>query len=501
LANEGLTGLARASCRRTALMIGVICLSAVVLSGCNSLLGGLGGGGKGAAGAIVNQAGAAPSAGSLSSQEHARIVATYGGIYRDKRVEEMLAKVVTRLVEASDDPKRTYRVTILNAPAVNAFALPSGDLYVTRGLLALASDASEVAAVMAHEMAHVTANHAAQREQRARTAIIVSRAVTDALADGSAGQLALASGQRTLASFSRQQELEADAIGVRTAAKAGYDPMAASRFLATMSHYANYRGSLAAVQDRRPDFLSNHPSTPERVEFARQAAVQAETRGKGETDRGAYLAAIDGVIFGDDTGQGYVRGRNFYHAGLKLGFTVPEGFVLDNTTEAVLATGPDGTALRFDAVTLPESMPLEAYLSSGWINGLDRSSIAAFDTNGLSAASALAHAKGWVFRITVVRIGDTGTYRFIFANESDSPAFAEAERQTVSSFRMLTREEVADLKPLRVKVVTVGFRDDEERLVRRMRGVDKPLQLFRVLNDFDPEVGLRTGSKVKIVAD
>jgi predicted Zn-dependent protease len=500
LASEGLIGLARASNRRTALTIGVICLSAVVLAGCNSLLGGIGGG-KGAAGAIVNQAGAVARADSLSSQEHARIVATYGGIYHDKRVEEMLAKVVTRLVEASDDPKRTYRVTILNAPAVNAFALPSGDLYVTRGLLALASDASEVAAVMAHEMAHVTANHASQREARARTAIIVSRAVTDALADGSAGQLALASGQRTLASFSRQQELEADAIGVRTAAKAGYDATAASRFLTTMSRYAGYRGSLAAVQDRRPDFLSNHPTTPERVEFARQAAEQVEKPGKGGTDRGAYLAAIDGIIYGDDTGQGYVRGRNFYHAGLKLGFTVPDGFVLDNTTEAVLATGPDGTALRFDAVTLPENMPLETYLASGWINGLDRGSITAFEINGLYAASALARARGWVFRITVVRIGDTGHYRFIFANESDSPAFAQAESQAVSSFRILTGDEVADLKPLRVKVVTVGFRDGEENIVRRMRGVDKPLQLFRVLNDFDPEVGLRTGSKVKIVAD
>ena len=468
-----------------------------MLSGCNALLGG---GSRGAASAIVNQTATPARADSVSSQEHARIVATYGGIYHDKRLEEMLAKVVTRLVAASDDPKRTYRVTILNAPAVNAFALPSGDLYVTRGLLALASDASEVAAVMAHEMAHVTANHAAQREARARTAIIVSRAVTDALADGSAGQLALASGQRTLASFSRQQELEADAIGVRTAARAVYDPMAASRFLMTMSRYANYRGSLAAVQDRRPDFLSNHPSTPERVEFARQAAQQVE-KSKGDTDRGAYLAAIDGIIYGDDTGQGYVRGRNFYHAGLKLGFTVPEGFVLDNTTEAVLATGPDGTALRFDAVTLPESMPLETYLASGWINGLDRSSIAAFEINGLPAASALARAKGWVFRITVVRIGDTGTYRFIFANESDTPAFADAERQTVSSFRVLTREEVADLKPLRVKIVTVGFRDDEDSLVRRMRGVDKPAQLFRVLNNFDPEERLRAGTKVKIVAD
>jgi predicted Zn-dependent protease len=146
-------------------------------------------------------------------------------------------------------------------------------------------------------------------------------------------------------------------------------------------------------------------------------------------------------------------------------------------------------------------MPLETYLASGWINGLDRGSITTFAINELSAASALARAKGWVFRITVVRIGDTGNYRFIFANESDSPAFAQAESQTVASFRILNRDEVADLRPLRVKVVTVGFREDEESLVRRMRGVDKPLELFRAINEFDSTTRLRTGSKVKIVAD
>jgi len=482
--------------RPRALAALLVLISPLFLSGCNALLGGIGGG---SASSIVNQAAGGNDA--ASTQEHARIVATYGGIYHDKNLELTITRIVERLVAASDEPKREYRVTILNAPAVNAFALPSGDLYVTRGLLALASDASEVAAVLAHEMSHVIANHAAQREQRARTAVIVSRAVTDALSDGDAGQLALASGQRTLASFSRQQELEADAMGVKMTAKAGYDPYSASRFLTTMSRYAAYRGSLAGQQDKRPDFLANHPSTPERVEFAVQAAKQAGGDGKGDVEREKYLAGIDGIIYGDDTGQGYVRGRNFFHAGLKLGFTVPETFVLDNTSEAVLATGADGTALRFDAATVPESMPLEAYLTSGWINGLDRNSIRTFAVNNLAAASAIARARGWVFRITVIRVGSADTYRFIFANQQDTPAFAQAETDTVSSFRLLSGDEVAALRPLRIKIVTIGFRDNQDSMIRRMRGVDDPAVLFQTINEIQPGAKLKAGAKVKIISD
>src|SRR6185295_6796971 len=205
-----------------------------------------------------------------ATAENARIVAAYGGIYHDQKLEQTLARVVGRVVAASDNPAQSYSITILNAPAVNAFALPFVYLYVTRGLLALANDSSEVAAVLAHEMGHITANHAIQRENKARDALIVSRVVTDVLDDG-AGTLALASSQRTLAAFSRQQELEADAIGVKTIGRTGYDPFAAARFLEAMGKFSRYRASLA-TGDKRPDFLATHPATPERVQFATRAA-------------------------------------------------------------------------------------------------------------------------------------------------------------------------------------------------------------------------------------
>ncbi len=467
-----------------------------ILAGCNTVLDS-----AAVTPAAVNApAPRATAATAAGNRQHEQIVGAYGGIYRNPELEKTLARVVGRLVAASDDPSRSYRITILNAAAINAFALPDGYLYVTRGLLALANDSSEVAAVLAHEMGHVTANHASARQDRARTAQIVSRVVTDVLQDDDAGRLALASSQRSLAGFSRLQELEADAIGIRTIGKAGYDPFAAARFLGQMSRFAAYRASLGIQQDRRPEFLASHPNNPERIDAATKAARQFGAPGIGETDHERYLQGIDGMVFGDDTAQGYVRGRSFLHAGLAVGFTAPEGFVIDNTNDAVLATGTDGTALRFDAVNVGGQSSLSDYLTSGWVNGLDPDSVRTLDINGMQAASATAEAKGWKFRVTVIRAG-TATYRFIFANENDSPAFAVAATATAGSFRRLSPQEVAGLRPLTIRVVTVAAGDTVQSLAGRMRGVEKPLDLFLTLNELTAGSRLTPGTKVKIVSD
>ena len=489
--------LSGSSSGRVRLVAGLLVLfAAIVLAGCNSLSGV-----TGPTAAVFGDANPPPAGQKpVDSEEHTRIVAAYGGIYHDPKVEQMLVPIVSRIVAASDEPDLSYRITILNAPAINAFALPGGYLYITRGLLALANDSSEIAAVLAHEMGHITANHAMKRQNKAREALIVSRAVGEVLNDDTSGQLALASSQRTLASFSRQQELEADAIGVRTIGKAGYDPFAAARFLTAMARYSDFRSSMT-LRDKQPDFLATHPSTPERVDFAEKAARQFGAPGVGVMDRDRYLDGIDGMVFGDDPGQGFVRDRTFVHPKLGVGFTVPEGFVIDNTSDAVLATGVDGTALRFDAVGLAAGTDLGDYLKSGWINGLDATSVRSFSVNGLQAASAQAQAKGWFFQIAVVQSGGAATYRFIFANETASDPFKQEAQATVDSFRTYSAAELASFKALHIHVVSAAAGDTEAILARRMRGVDRPGDLFRSLNDLDPGARIEAGTRVKIVDD
>ena len=430
----------------------------------------------------------------IGAREHPRIIEAFGGVYEDPELETRLVAMLRRVIAASDDPGRVYRLTILDSGAVNAFALPGGYLYVTRGLLALANDEAEVAAVVAHEIGHVTARHAIAREQQVRTAAVIDRVLTDVLSDPSAAQVAQLASGVSLAQFSQNQELEADQIGVRTIGRAGYDPFAAARFLDTMERFT-------APGDRgQPSFLSSHPTTPARVQAATRLARQFGAPGIGETQRDRYLDAIDGLVFGEPADEGIVRGRRFIHAGLGIQFEVPEGFVLDNTPQAVLGAHPDGRALRFDAVQLRLDQDLEAYLKSGWIDGLDRSTIRTIGINGLTAATADASAGGWNFKVSVIEVDDQ-VYRFIFASRSTGASFDGLAMRTTQSFRRLSAADIAGIEPLRIKVLTAAPGDTVQSFASQMAtGGDRELA-FRVLNALGPQDTVRAGDRVKIVTD
>ncbi len=261
-----------------------------------------------------------------AEREHDRILASYGGVYEDAKLSSLISKAVDKLVAASERPDLSYKVTILNSPAINAFALPTGQLYITRGLIALASDTSELSSVLSHEMAHVIARHAAIREDQARQAAVVSRVVTDIGSDPDLTALALARSKLTMASFSRAQEFEADGIGVGIAARAGFDPYGASRFLTAMERNAALKAARSNGDPRSLDFLSSHPATPERVQNAQANARQFSSPGAGERDRAAYLDALDEMIYGEDPDEGFVRGRRFIHPKLGFPFPAPDSF-------------------------------------------------------------------------------------------------------------------------------------------------------------------------------
>src|SRR6476646_3898834 len=155
-----------------------------------------------------------------SEREHERILSSYGGPYDDPKLEALISKTVNRLVAVSDRPDQAYKVTILNSGAVNAFALPTGQLYVTRGLIALASDTSELSSVLSHEMAHVLSKHAAMREAQAQQTSIAARVLTEMGNDPEVTAFTLAKSKLTMANFSREQELTADDMGVAISAHA-----------------------------------------------------------------------------------------------------------------------------------------------------------------------------------------------------------------------------------------------------------------------------------------
>jgi predicted Zn-dependent protease len=436
---------------------------------------------------------------SPSVREHQRVLSAYGGAYEDPRLHAKLATIVSRLVAASDRPDLSYKVTILNSPAVNAFALPNGQLYVTRGLLSLANDSAEIASVMAHEMAHVIAHHAAIREEQARKTELISN-VNDLLGDPQVGAMALARSKIALASFSRSQEFEADAIGVGIAARAGFDPFGASRLLASMGRNAELHAAGRGGDSHPVEFLSSHPATPERVKNAEDSARQLSAN-RARRDKAAYLASIDGLTYGEDPADGFVRGRHFLHPKLGFSFMAPEGFVLDNTSQAVLGAKEGGEqALRLDVVKVPPEQSLIEYLNSGWIDHIENGSVEELSVNGVPAATATAVGNQWAFRLYVVRFGSE-VYRFIFAAKDRTPDVDHAFRESIQTFRRLSPQE-RSTKPLRLKIVKVQSGDTVESLSTRMAlPLDHPVERFRVLNGLDPGEELSAGDLIKIIIE
>lgn len=437
-----------------------------------------------------------------SEREHARLVAAFGGEYRAPEAQRLVAEVAARLVGATERPGEGYQVTILDSPAVNAFALPSGRLYVTRGLLALANDASELAGVLAHEIAHVTLRHANARTELALRSALVSRVVTDVLNDPSAAAMLADESRFKIAGFSRAQELEADQVGVRTLAKAGYDPYAASRFLTSLGR-ASGLAVAAAGEGGKPasDVLSSHPSTPERVSLALQAARRIGAPGLGESERARYLAAIDGLSFGDNATDGVIRGRRFVHPRLGVAFEAPEGVALENTAKAVLGASPDGgRRFLFDAIEAPEGQTLDAVLRSSWNEAVETGTVETLAVNGAPAAVASAKGKEWSFRMAAIRLGST-TYRLVLAGKGQPAELERAFRASLESVRAVGADEARAVRPLRLQLVTAAPGDTAESLAARMVVANRPVERFLVLNGLERGAALKAGERYKIVAE
>ena len=419
---------------------------------------------------------------SAERREELRVLDANGGIYQDAQLQALVANVVERLAASSDRPDLQYRVVILNSPAVNAFSLPSGRIYVTRGLIALANDASELAAVLSHEIGHVIARHSALHAPIGRV---------DPFRD--AGARAFAGSNFALTSFSRTQEVEADNIGARISARAGYDSYGAVRFLGAMSRNAQLR---AAGPDEVP---ASHPATADRLTIAQGNAGRYAVPGVAERDAAVLLANVDGLVYGDDPNDGVVRGRQFLHAGRGFTFAAPQGYSLTRSGEMLLGLrAGGGEMLLLEPAAISREQSVRDYLASGWMQNLDPHSIVEANLHGLPVATAAAEGSQWSFRILVVRL-EKGALRLIFAAKPGTRDIDRAFRELTDTFRSMTSAEIAEAKPLRLRLVTVQPGDTPAKLARRMAAVDRPLERFLVLNGLASGQTLKPGDKVKLV--
>jgi predicted Zn-dependent protease len=245
--------------------------------------------------------------------------------------------------------------------------------------------------------------------------------------------------------------------------------------------------------------MATHPSTPERVAQATEAARQFGPPGTGETGRNAYLAAIDGLAFGDDPSQGVVRDNAFIHPKLGFAFKAPDGFTLDNQSAALIGVAENGgEALRLDSIAIPESTPVTSAIGSDWIDGVKTTAVEAKKIDGLEAATAIAQGDQWSFRLGAVRLNGR-LYRLIFAAHDLSPAVDARFMASLDSFRIVNAQDSTLATPEKIKIVEATSGDSPETLAARMGFLPQWLDQFLILNGLERDTALVPGQRYKVV--
>ncbi|MBF0374608.1 MAG: M48 family metalloprotease [Alphaproteobacteria bacterium] len=432
----------------------------------------------------------------MGAAQHPELVRAFGGVYSDPALQAYIDQIGARLTGVSETPGAPFTFTVLNTEMVNAMALPGGYVYVTRGLIALADDEAELAGVMAHEIGHVTARHSSERATRGVLAELGAAVLGAVLGDPRLGQLAQVGGEALLQRYSREQEFEADTLGIRYLERAGYPTGAMASFLATLRRHSELEARRAGRSgDEGFGIMASHPRTLDRV----QRAAAAAGAGNGQRiDPSPYMRRIDGMLYGDDPAQGVVRGRSFTHPALGLAFEVPEGFALLNGESAVLARHPSGAAIVFDGAPVSPGMDVTQYVART-LAGAALGPIEPLTVSGLPAATTTARAQSdggpMDMRMVAVRWDEDTLYRFLFlAPAGRAAAFDTAFRRTTHSFRRLSPGEAAQVRPLRLRTVQARPGDTIERLAA---GGD--MERIAVLNDLRPGQPLEPGRWVKLI--
>jgi len=455
----------------------------------------------------------------IGREEHPKILKEFGGRYKDRALAVYVDGIGNRLAAVSEENGIPYTFTILNDDKVNAFALPGGYVYITRGLMALAENEAEMAGVLAHEIGHVVARHTAERYSQAMATNIginllgiLGSAVG---APGGVGNLVSLGAQAILQGYSREQELESDMLAVRYLSRTGYDTNAMTSFFHKMQAHGKIEAALRGEKKDADAFniMSSHPRTVDRINQAIRLA-RAQPATSPRLGRDEYLRRIDGLMFGDDPEQGIRRGRVFAHPGLRIRYQVPPGFIIANSPSRVVARNSKGAAVVFDMENPKKARgisDLRAYLTQVWGRSIGLRGVEGIDVNGMTAVTGYGRvnfSQGGIrdVRLVAIRGGPNRIFRLLFASPPAQTRGLEEELQrTTYSFRRLSDAEAAATKPLRIRVVPVRPGDTVAALAAKMPFERLRMEWFLALNgslaDLPPEMALTGSRRVKIVGD
>lgn len=443
---------------------------------------------------------------SLGASEHEKVRETYGDFITGP-IADYVSRIGQKVAANTERSDVQYKFFVIDSPIVNAFAVPGGYIYVSRGLLALANSEAEMAGVIAHEIGHITARHTAARMSQGMLVGLGAAVLSAATGSDAVGQVANVGSDLYIKSYSRSQEDEADGLGVRYMAQAGYDAKAMADFLSSLDAQTKLDQRIAGHEDGEGfNYFSTHPVTAERVKHAAAAASAYQTGSKVD-NRDVYLSMINGLTYGDSEAQGFVRGENFYHTKMGFTFSVPKGFAIANNPTELIATHPSGSVIILDAGRDDQGRDPLAYLTQNWMKTNPPQGAESISVNGMRAATAAfagtANGKPVMIRVVAIEWKPGQFFRFQLAIPQNATTdIVEGMKSTTYSFRAMTPEEKAAIRPLKVRTFTAGAGTSIATASQKMAFPNYKEDRFRVLNAIPGGVSsLEAGQVYKVISE
>jgi predicted Zn-dependent protease len=437
-----------------------------------------------------------------------QVIAAFG-VYPDQKLQDFVQSRGTEMGRISHRPDVEYHIRVLDSPVVNAFAVPGGFVYLTRGILAQLNNEAELMGVMGHEIGHVAARHSASQQSKqtlGQLILIGGTVVSEKFAQYA--QYAMQGMQLLFLSFSRTDEREADRLGVEYSSKVGYDAHKMADFFKVLA-----KMELTGSQGGVPTFLSTHPDPGDRYNTVNEKATEWQTKLKlseYKVNQDSYLKLIDGIVYGEDPRQGYVEGNVFYHPELKFRFPFPAGWKLENAPQQVTIVPGDSKALILFTLSSQKSLQAAADTTLAQL-GLKLRESRKKNINGQPAIVTLSdqtlqdQSTGTVLTNNVLSCFisfENSIYVFHGVSaQADFNTYRSLFESTMDNFLKLTDPSKLNIKPKRIHVVRIQRTGTLADALSSFGVPQKQFNELALLNDIDLTGQVQSGRLIKIVGE
>ena len=436
----------------------------------------------------------------MGRQSDPEIIASMG-LYPDEAVQQYVNQLGQRLAASSERPDLPWTFRVIDDPTVNAFAVPGGFIYVTRGLMSHLTSEAQLAGVIGHEIGHVTARHSVNqlsKQQLAQIGLGIGMILSPTLQQF--GNVAGAGLQVLFLKYSRDHENEADELGVRYMRRNNYEPTQLAEVMQMLERSGEVEGGSGKV----PEWLSSHPAPPNRVahilDEVRKTEAEASGAGTPVVRRDEYVRRIDGMIFGMNPREGYFEGTTFLHPDMRFRFDFPQGWNTVNQKAAVQGISPNQDAII--GITLAQGSPSQALNQFASQQGVQVGNGRQTSINGLSATTAefaVTTEQGTLHGLVAFVSHGSSTFQLIgYTPDSRWGSYSSAISRSLGSFETVTDQRVLSVQPKRVDVIQLPSSMAFSTFTQRYPSVEKP-EVVALINQIEGDARLSSGALYKRV--